>query len=473
MSEEDSAPTDAIFVTDDGPETDGVESPTKEEIEDTLLKEKQAPPNKGADEEQAAVVAAGSRVTLETVDEVSEENSIQALAEVVEAEKSEDTLDASDNADNTNQVDEIPDLEENHSGETAGMTTKAEKQLNNLQILLEEAEAQFKMDSTLAKQNSPSQENQVVSMVSTDKTEITANNHSTAEDDMFMDDIVEKLSKGLESVSFTPRASSRNIFFEEPTAIPNIEHVASSQREIDEDSITTDKTGDKGSSADLSVTPPLNSPKEESDCKSQTLEDSELVSILSEPVLLQSGKELLNLKQEAVQLRSNFDRVHSVSSRFSKATTTPGKSFDSLHQYTDQVRRQKLAATQEELTDTKAKLIESQKKRAELRDELATKQAGYVAEVQSRLKYQNALQEVVQLVQEQCSDSELLQQILSIAGTVDTKAVGCATENQATETRTKGDSDVDDGATQENTADEETDQANGYLSALKACVWST
>merc|ERR1712157_708997 len=50
----------------------------------------------------------------------------------------------------------------------------------------------------------------------------------------------------------------------------------------------------------------------------------------------------------------------------------------------------------------------------ELKEELKMKQATYVAEVQSRLQYQKALQQVVELLQNRCSDESLLDDILGI-----------------------------------------------------------
>merc|ERR1711935_238225 len=55
----------------------------------------------------------------------------------------------------------------------------------------------------------------------------------------------------------------------------------------------------------------------------------------------------------------------------------------------------------------------------EAKEELRLKSATYVAEVQSRLQYQKALQKITDVVQENCRDHRLVENVLTVADEVD------------------------------------------------------
>lgn len=56
---------------------------------------------------------------------------------------------------------------------------------------------------------------------------------------------------------------------------------------------------------------------------------------------------------------------------------------------------------------------------AEQKDEIRMKQAAYVSEVQSRLQYQDAMTRIVELLQEKCRNSRLVEEVLQITDDVE------------------------------------------------------
>ena len=60
----------------------------------------------------------------------------------------------------------------------------------------------------------------------------------------------------------------------------------------------------------------------------------------------------------------------------------------------------------------------------ELREELKMKRSTYAAEVQSRLQYKNGMERIVDLTQEKCRDSRLVEEILKVADECEASSYG-------------------------------------------------
>jgi len=125
-------------------------------------------------------------------------------------------------------------------------------------------------------------------------------------------------------------------------------------------------------------------------------------------------KEVFKLRQQNAQYKTDMELLKGNNQRLMDANGSAGASFAALNQHTKQ-----LAKTNERL---KAE-VDSYKKQVqkinvtqvELKEELKMKQATYVAEVHSRLQYQKALSAIVDVVQEGCNDSRLVEKVLVIA----------------------------------------------------------
>ncbi|GKY94545.1 hypothetical protein MPSEU_000420200 [Mayamaea pseudoterrestris] len=125
-------------------------------------------------------------------------------------------------------------------------------------------------------------------------------------------------------------------------------------------------------------------------------------------------KEVFKLRSQNAQMRTDFDLLKENNQRLMDANASAGASFAALNQHAKQLAKtnEKL---QTELGSCKGTLQKVSVTQVELKEELKMKQATYVAEVHSRLQYQKALASIVDLVQESCRDTRLVESILGIA----------------------------------------------------------
>jgi hypothetical protein len=216
----------------------------------------------------------------------------------------------------------------------------------------------------------------------------------------------------------------------------------------------------------------------------ETVSEHEVARSASDSFLLHSGRLFIELKNDVTKLRNDHFRVQASNKRLSQANATAGASFESLNKHA-QFLQVKLELSQNEAKEVNAALNESKTTVAELRDELAMKKASYVAEVQSRLAYQKTLQEVADLVQSECKDLDVVEKILALIDRTDSEAMVVpamkATEDSSTEQSTTEDFNSVAECTSSTSADTlsvkktaATGQEQwGYMSYIKACVWST
>lgn len=127
-------------------------------------------------------------------------------------------------------------------------------------------------------------------------------------------------------------------------------------------------------------------------------------------------KEVFKLRSQNAQMRTDFDLLKDNNQRLMDANASAGASFAALNQHAKQLTRnnEKLQA---DVTGYKQSNHKLGVVNVELREELKMKQATYVAEVHSRLQYQKSMTKVVDILQEKCHDTRLVEDVLSIADT--------------------------------------------------------
>ena len=125
-------------------------------------------------------------------------------------------------------------------------------------------------------------------------------------------------------------------------------------------------------------------------------------------------KEVFKLRSQNAQMRTDFDLLKDNNQRLMDANASAGASFAALNQHAKQLSRakDKMGA---DLNSYKTQVQKLSVTQVELREELKMKQATYVAEVHSRLQYQQALSKIVDMTQERCHDGSLVRDILGVA----------------------------------------------------------
>jgi predicted nuclease with TOPRIM domain len=100
------------------------------------------------------------------------------------------------------------------------------------------------------------------------------------------------------------------------------------------------------------------------------------------------------------------------------ANASAGASFSALNQHAKQLSKQN-AKLMNEVQNYKGQVHKLNILQVESKEELKLKSATYVAEVHSRLEYQRALQDITDVIQENCRDHRLVERILTVADKVE------------------------------------------------------
>ena len=100
------------------------------------------------------------------------------------------------------------------------------------------------------------------------------------------------------------------------------------------------------------------------------------------------------------------------------ANASAGASFAALNQHAKQLSKQN-AKMVNDVQNYRSQVHKLNILQVEVKEELRLKSATYVAEVQSRLQYQKALQKITDIVQENCRDHKLIEKVLTVADEVD------------------------------------------------------
>jgi len=129
-------------------------------------------------------------------------------------------------------------------------------------------------------------------------------------------------------------------------------------------------------------------------------------------------KEVFRLRGQNQQLKTDFDLLKDNNQRLMDANASAGASFAALNQHAKQLSKQN-AILMTDVQNYKGHVHRLNILQVEAKEELKLKSATYVAEVQSRLQYQKALQKITDIIQENCRDHRLVEDVLEVADKVD------------------------------------------------------
>ena len=155
-------------------------------------------------------------------------------------------------------------------------------------------------------------------------------------------------------------------------------------------------------------------------------------------------KEVFKLRNQNTQIRTDFELLKDNNQRLMDANASAGASFAALNQHAKQLTKTnaKLSSDIQQYRHTIQKLNVTQ---VELKEELKMKQATYIAEVHSRIQYQKALTKVVELAQDRCRDTRLVEEILLIADECEAEYMGSGPpSNPSTPTKPSGQGSAED-----------------------------
>jgi len=118
------------------------------------------------------------------------------------------------------------------------------------------------------------------------------------------------------------------------------------------------------------------------------------------------------------RLRADFKCLKQSNQRLKAASATAGHNFEELNRHIQQLSRANLQM-ESELAHYKVRAQQSSVTQSELKEEIHVKRETYAIEVQSRLRYQKLLADVMDKVQDRCRDARLVEELLSMADSCD------------------------------------------------------
>ena len=127
----------------------------------------------------------------------------------------------------------------------------------------------------------------------------------------------------------------------------------------------------------------------------------------------ESGKMLHFLRTEVFELRKKNKALAEDNQKLLDTNAQAGESFEALNQHFQRIN-QFNSNLNNEMSTLKEDNQSLSKAQAEIKDELKMKQSTYVAEVQTRLRYQKTMAKILDIVQEKCRDSRLVESVLTI-----------------------------------------------------------
>lgn len=124
-------------------------------------------------------------------------------------------------------------------------------------------------------------------------------------------------------------------------------------------------------------------------------------------------KEVFKLRSQNSQLRTDFELLKENNQRLMDANASAGASFAALNQHAKQMSKTN-AKLKTDGSKYKKQAHQLSMAQVELKEELKMKQGTYIAEVHSRLQYQKTMMSIVDLVQDNCRDHRLVEQVLKL-----------------------------------------------------------
>lgn len=126
-------------------------------------------------------------------------------------------------------------------------------------------------------------------------------------------------------------------------------------------------------------------------------------------------KEVVRLRKENKELKGEVENLQDNAQRLQDANAQAENNFGTLTTHAkSELKKAEFAAEEFKLQIKELKMAQ-----AEQKDEIRMKQAAYVSEVQSRLQYQDAMTRIVELLQEKCRNSRLVEEVLQITDDVE------------------------------------------------------
>jgi len=118
-------------------------------------------------------------------------------------------------------------------------------------------------------------------------------------------------------------------------------------------------------------------------------------------------KENKKLRNSTTQLRKDFDTMQENNKRLLEANAYAGASFEALNEQSKNNNRNNSKLLQN--------LEKYKKQNAKLKEDLRMRQGYYDAEAEIRVNYQKAMAEIMEMIQDNCDDAQLTEDILVLA----------------------------------------------------------
>ena len=165
--------------------------------------------------------------------------------------------------------------------------------------------------------------------------------------------------------------------------------------------------------------------KDDEDMKTAEEQHAQDLTEEQQQLMDESGKMLEHLRKEVFrlrgqnqQLKTDFDLLKDNNQRLMDANASAGASFSALNQHAKQLSKTNVKLVND-VQSYKGQAHKLNILQVESKEELKLKSATYIAEVQSRLEYQRALQEITDIIQENCRDHRLVERVLTVADQIE------------------------------------------------------
>ena len=138
------------------------------------------------------------------------------------------------------------------------------------------------------------------------------------------------------------------------------------------------------------------------------LSDKEMKKLAdSGEIIAYLRKENKKLRSSTTQLRKDFDTLQENNKRLLEANAYAGASFEALNE-----QSKKNNSNNSKLMQN---LDKYKKQNQKLKEDLRMRQGFYDAEAKIRVEYQKAMSRIMEMIQDECDDAQLVEDILVLA----------------------------------------------------------
>ena len=199
----------------------------------------------------------------------------------------------------------------------------------------------------------------------------------------------------------------------------------------EEDKKTTVESTDKSAPSSTTkpeaapATAPAPAPKPETpvETSGQLTAQQQALMDESQKMLEYLRKEVFKLRSQNSQLRTDFDLLKENNQRLMDANASAGASFAALNQHAKNLSKTN-TKLQNDVVKYKEQVHKLNLTQVELKEELKMKQGTYIAEVHSRLQYQKTMGTIVDMIQDQCRDHRLVEDVLALSDECESDYMG-------------------------------------------------